>query len=87
LDVLQNLHRFLSLQSDVGTVGPLYLLGNIQTGKSKKKFELSLVATQTGIEVSARAPTYLRITSELPLSGSVYNRFSQVSSPSRGFEV
>jgi len=45
-----------SLQSDVGTVGPLYLLGNIQTGKSKKKFELSLVAAQTGIEVSATAP-------------------------------
>jgi hypothetical protein len=35
---------------------PLYLLRNIQTGKSKKKLELSLAAAQTGIEVSAIAP-------------------------------
>ena len=31
----------VSLQADLGTVEPLYLLGNIQTGKSKKKFEFS----------------------------------------------
>jgi hypothetical protein len=36
--------------------GPLYSLGDVQTGKSKKKFDLSLAAAQTGIEVSAIAP-------------------------------
>ncbi len=33
-----------SLRANLGTIGPLYLLGNIQTGKSKKKFELSWAA-------------------------------------------
>jgi len=39
---------------------PLYLLGNIKTGKSKKKVELSSAAAQTGVEVSATAPYLLK---------------------------
>ncbi len=39
---------------------PLCLLGNIKTGKSKKKVELSSAAAQTGVEVSATAPYLLK---------------------------